>query len=246
MERLSIEVTDVCDKACAFCYARASPAGRNAWDVGDLLALVRDCAAHGTRALSLGGGEPLQYPPLLELLTATRGLLFRSVTTSGLRLDSLLPELVRAAPEKLHVSLHHPGDPAELARVVRQVRDLRARGISAGVNLLVRRSGLAAARGAARTLQEAGIGNDAVIYLPMRPSDTPSAEELSGVAGGPFQSATCITGCRKSPRFASLAADRTVAHCSYTRERAPLPEATHAALQRTLAGLGVTHCGGAP
>jgi MoaA/NifB/PqqE/SkfB family radical SAM enzyme len=243
LERLSVELTDRCAKACAFCYARASPAGVRAWALQDLLALVRDCAAHGTRAVSFGGGEPLEYPHLGALLTATRGLLFRSVTTSGLLLDDALPLLARVAPEKVHVSVHFPEDRAEVERVAWQVAALEGEGIRAGVNLLVRRSGLDAAREAARTLREAGIRNDRVAYLPMRPGDTPTPEELASVAGGPFQSATCIAGCSPSPRFASLAADGTVARCPHTQERAPLPAFTHAALVETLTGLGVTPCG---
>jgi hypothetical protein len=124
-----------------------------------------------------------------------------------------------------------------------QVAALEKHGIRAGVNLLVRRSMLDDAREAARTLREAGLRNDRVIYLPMRPSDTPTPEELASVTGGPFQSATCIVGCSPSPRFASLAADGTVAHCSYTTARAKLPAFTHTALVETLAGLGVTPCG---
>lgn len=243
MERLSIELTDRCAKACAFCYARATPAGAQAWAPADVLALLRDCAAHGTRAVSFGGGEPLEYPPLFDLLAATRGLLHRSVTTSGLLLDRALPALARVAPDKVHVSVHFPGDRAEVERVAWQVAALEEHGIRAGVNLLVRRSALDGAREAAHTLREAGIRNDRLVYLPMRPADTPTPEELASVAGGPFQSATCIVGCSPSPRFASLAADGTVSHCSYTRARARLPALTHAALVATLARLRVTPCG---
>jgi len=246
LERLSIELTDRCAKACAFCYARATPAGARSWALADVLALLRDCAAHGTRAVSFGGGEPLEYPHLLELLHATRGLLFRSVTTSGLLVDALLPALAGAAPNKIHLSIHEPADREEVERVAWQVAAVEDHGIRAGVNLLVRRSGLDAAREAARTLREAGIRNDRVTYLPMRPSDTPSADELASVTGGPFQSATCIAGCSPSPRFASLAADGTVAHCAYTRERARLSTFTHAALVETLGRLGVAPCGAVP
>jgi hypothetical protein len=243
IQRLSIEVTDRCDRACAFCYARSRPDGARAWDPGELLAFVLDCAAHGTEAVSFGGGEPLQWPPLVDVLRATRGRLFRSITTNGLLLDGLLAPLARAALEKVHVSVHDPGNAAEVARVVRQVGALEASGIRGGVNLLVRRSGLAAARQAAGVLQRAGIGNDRIIFLPMRYEDTPAPAELATVARGPFQSATCLAGCAPSPRFASLAVDRTVARCSYTRRRAPLRAPTHAALVEALDGLELAYCG---
>ncbi|HSM93864.1 MAG TPA: radical SAM protein [Anaeromyxobacteraceae bacterium] len=247
VERLSIELTDRCEKACAFCYARARPGGERAWRPEDVVALVLDCAAHGTRAVSFGGGEPLEYPPLLEVLAATRGRLFRSFTTSGLQLDGALDALATAAPEKIHVSIHDPADAAEVARVVRQVRALEARGIRGGVNVLVRRSGLAAAREAGAALRAAGIGADRIVWLPMRRhGDAPSAKEVAAAAGGPFQSATCLGGCAPSPRFASLDAAGTAAWCSYTRSRAPLRAMTHAALLDALAEAPLAPCGGTP
>jgi len=116
VERLSIELTDRCSKACAFCYAGARPEGARAWAPDDVVALLCDCARHGTRAVSFGGGEPLEYPHLLTVLAATRGLLFRSITTNGLLLDGALDALAAAAPEKVHVSVHQPEDAAEVAR----------------------------------------------------------------------------------------------------------------------------------
>jgi hypothetical protein len=113
------------------------------------------------------------------------------------------------------------------------------------VNLLVRRSGLAAARGASLALERAGIGNDRVVYLPMRGHDTPAPAEVAGVAGGrPFQSMTCLGGCAKSPRFCSIAWDMTVAWCSYTTARRPLEHLSYRGLVAALDGLGLTFCGG--
>jgi hypothetical protein len=245
MERLSIELTDRCEKGCPFCYAAARPGGDRRWRPEDVVALVLDCAAHGTRAVSFGGGEPLEYPFLQDVLAATRGRLFRSITTSGLRLDGALDALAAAGLEKVHVSIHDPADPAEVARAIRQVRALEARGIRGGVNLLVRRSNVAAARGAAATLAAAGIGPDRIIWLPLRlDGDAPSAEEVASAAGGPFQSATCLGGCSPSPRFASLDAEGRAAHCSYTRSRARLREMSHAALLEALSEAPLVPCGG--
>lgn len=247
VERLSIELTDRCEKGCPFCYAGARPGGARAWRPEDAVALVLDCAAHGTRAVSFGGGEPLEYPPLFDVLRATRGRLFRSVTTSGLRLDALLDRLAEAAPEKVHVSIHDAGSADEVARAIRQVGALEARGIRGGVNLLVRRSGVAAAGAAASALRAAGIGNDRIIFLPMKlHPDAPAAGEVAAAAGGPFQSATCLSGCAPSPRFASLDAAGTAGACSYTRSRAPLRAMTHAALVDALAAAPLAPCGGPP
>jgi hypothetical protein len=246
IERLSIELTNRCGKACAFCYNASAPAGEPRWTVPALVSFVADCAAHGTRAVSFGGGEPLEVPELLfPALDALRGVLFRSLTTNGLALSpETCARLAAAAPDKVHVSLHFPDHPREVERVARQVGELAALGLRAGVNLLVARSRLAAVGRAREVLHAAGIGNDRIVYLPMRGRDTPTPEELAAVAGERFQSTTCLARCAASPRFAAISWDQQLAHCSYTAERRPLPSLTHAGLSAARAGLGLTFCGG--
>jgi organic radical activating enzyme len=246
IDRLSIELSNRCRKACWFCYSASSPAGETTWTVDDLRALIGDCAAHGTRAVSFGGGEPLEAPQLLfPVLAALRGRVFRSFTTSGLDLDAAWPDVVAVAPDKVHVSIHHPGHAAEVARVVDQVCRLAAAGIASGVNLLVMATRLDDARAAVATLHAAGIDNRRIVFLPMRGpgAHTPTPAMLAAIAGGPFQSMTCLTGCAASLRFVAIGWDRTVARCSYTTARRPLPAPTHAALTSLLPDLGLTACG---
>src|SRR5262245_21204764 len=68
LERLAVEVTNRCAKACWFCYNHCQPAGATAWTADELVAFVTDCAAHGVKAVSFGGGEPLQYEAIFEVL----------------------------------------------------------------------------------------------------------------------------------------------------------------------------------
>ena len=94
-------------------------------------------------------------------------------------------------------------------------------------------------------MRDAGIGNDRIVYLPMRGRDTPTPDELADVAGRtPFQSMTCLTACGPSPRFCSIGWDKSVAWCSYTVTRRPLPELTYAGLTSAMDGLGLEFCGG--
>ncbi len=245
LERVSIEVTRRCARACWFCYNHSGPEGDTHWTPEELVAFVTDCAARGVKAVSFGGGEPLQYGPIFDVLTRLKGVQFRSLTTNGLLLDGLLDRLTEAAPEKVHVSIHFPERQAEVQRVVRQVRELAERGIRSGVNFLVARSGLRAAAEAAEAVRAAGIGNERIVYLPMRGRDTLTPEEIAAVAGRqPFQSMSCLTACAKSPRFCSVGWDRTVAWCSYTVARRPLPELTYDGLTTALTGLGLQFCGG--
>ena len=245
VERLSIELTQRCQKGCWFCYSGSHPKASTTWTVQEVHDFVTDCARRGVRAVSFGGGEPLEFDGLFELLGRLDGRLFRSVTTNGLLLsEQTLTALVPARPDKVQVSIHFPGHWAELTRVLDQVKELERRGIRSGINLLVSRSGLDAARAAASFLRAQGMGNDRIVYLPMRLSDTPSPEEMGRVAGAEnFQSMSCLLGCAKSPRFASIGWDRSVAWCSYTPSKRQLSAATHEALMQALTELQLEFCG---
>jgi sulfatase maturation enzyme AslB (radical SAM superfamily) len=246
LDRVSIEVTNRCGKACWFCYNHSLPGGETRWSASELVAFARDCAGNGVRAVSFGGGEPLQYEGIFQVLEGLRGVLFRSLTTNGLGLDdALLDRLTASAPDKVHVSIHFPERAAEVRRVIGQVREMDTRGVRSGINLLVARSNLDAARQAAAAIHSAGIAADRVVYLPMRGRDTPTPVEVARVAGGrPFQSMTCLGGCARSPRFASVGWDKTVAWCSYTPTRRPMPETSYRGLVAALTGLGLQFCGG--
>jgi sulfatase maturation enzyme AslB (radical SAM superfamily) len=246
LELISIELTNRCAKACWFCYNHSLPEGDTRWTVADVVGFVRDCAANGVKAVSFGGGEPLQYPGVFDILHELDGTLFRSLTTNGLLLDGdTFDRLVAARPNKVHVSIHFPDRANEVNRVIGQVNELAARGVKSGINLLVTRSNLPAARHAAGRVRDAGIGNDRIVYLPMRGRDTPTPNELAEVAGKtPFQSMTCLAKCGPSPRFASVGWDKSVAWCSYTVSRRPLPALTHAGLTAALTDLGLEFCGG--
>jgi MoaA/NifB/PqqE/SkfB family radical SAM enzyme len=246
LDRISIEVTNRCAKACWFCYNHSLPEGETRWTADELVSFVGDCAAHGIKAVSFGGGEPLQYHDLFAVLARLRGTLFRSLTSNGLLLHGeRLERLIAAAPDKVHLSIHFPERDSEVRRVVRQVHELAERGVRSGVNFLVARSNLPAARQAAETVRQAGIGNERIVYLPMRGRDTPTPAEVAIVAGGqPFQSMTCLTQCGRSPRFCSIGWDKTAAWCSYTRTRRPLQVLTYEGLTTALNGLGLEFCGG--
>jgi hypothetical protein len=245
LERISIELTNRCGKGCGFCYNKSHAGGATAWTVGEVATFAGDCARNGVRAISFGGGEPLEFDGIFNLLSILDGIIFRSMTTNGLLLDGpTLKRLASVRPDKVHISIHSPHSRHEVERVIRQVGLLSAFGIRGGVNLLVARSRLGAASVAAARLREAGIGNDQIVYLPMRGRDTPSPAEVADVAGRePFQSMSCIAACAPSPRFCAIGWDRRVAWCSYTSSRRPLTELSYAALHDALRDLRLVFCG---
>jgi organic radical activating enzyme len=247
IERISIELTNACNKGCAFCYNQSHREGETHWTAEEIVSLVSDCVLHGTRAVSLGGGEPLMFDGLWRVLDELRGKVFRSITTNGTLLvrSELFAKLIAARPDKVHVSIHHPDSAAEVRFVIDTVNALHEAGIPNGVNLLVPMGKVEAAAVAASSLRASGIDNQRIVYLPQRGGPTsPSAHEVARVAGGAFQSMTCLSGCGPSPRFCSISWDRQAAWCSYTATRRRLERLSYAALQAALDGLGLAHCGG--
>jgi sulfatase maturation enzyme AslB (radical SAM superfamily) len=244
IERLSIELTNRCNKGCHFCYNQSKPEGDTRWRPEEVLSFVMDCVANGTKAVSFGGGEPLLYPGLTEILRTLRGHVFRSITSNGWLLDDakLFADLVAAGPDKVHLSIHHPDSVSEVERVIAGVEKLEAAGIKSGVNLLIPADQLASARVAASRLHRNGIDNQRVVYLPQRGANTPTPKEIAGVAGGPFQSMSCLAACGKSERFCSISWDKTVAWCSYTSARNILDELSFAGLHAALDGLPIIPC----
>ncbi len=246
LERVSIELTNQCGKACSFCYNHSLPEGSTDWQPSEVIDFVRDCAKNGVKAVSFGGGEPLQYPGLFDLLAELHGTLFRSITTNGLLLSrEMLQRLCAVSPDKIHVSIHFPERRQEVTRVIEQVHALSNAGIQSGINFLVDRNKLDVGKQAAQQVRDSGIGNERIVYLPMRGQATPTPEQVADVAGNqPFQSMSCLSNCARSPRFCSIGWDKSIARCSYTSSRVKLPTLTYEGIISTLPTLDLTFCGG--
>ena len=246
IERISIELTNKCQKACWFCYNHSHLQGETLWRLSELISFVESCAVASVKAVSFGGGEPLQFASWKVLFIELQGLVFRSLTTNGLPLQDkqTYSDLIQAAPNKVHVSIHFPQRWDEVQRVVRQVHSLDRDGIVSGINLLVGSSFVAEAAEAARYIRGAGIDNNRIVYLPIRGGDTPTAQEIARVADGTsFQSMSCLAECGKSPRFCSISWDKKVGWCSYTTSRRMLPELNYQGLLQTLHNLDLRYCG---
>ncbi|MBL8678211.1 MAG: radical SAM protein [Myxococcales bacterium] len=246
--RVSVEPSRRCSKGCAFCYNGSSPDGADGWSADELVAFAEDCAKNGVESLSIGGGEPLEYVGLYSVLAALDGVLARTLTTNGILLEdpAALDRLVAARPDKVHVSIHSPENPREVERAATVVLALDARGVHAGVNLLVRRSRLEDATRAYAALLSKGFTPGHIVLLPLRAEgerDTPSPEEVARVANGTrFQAMSCLSGCKKSERFASIGYDKSAAWCSYTRSRRVLRSLEYRALVEALDGLELERC----
>ena len=193
------------------------------WKPEEVISFTKDCIGHGVKAISLGGGEPFEYEGLVDIIDALFPICYLSITTNGLPLEQnngiwwrILKE---HHPDKIHITLHNADSEKELNRVCNQIRKLDKNypEIKAGCNLLVPASKIDACRRAYQIMtREYRIRPDQIILIPMRYADTPTPIEVSRVADwNPFQSPTCLNGCRKPEKFASVSWDKKVNHCSY-------------------------------
>jgi len=249
VELVSIELTNYCSKGCPFCYAKSNSDGKTYWTIDLLVVFIRDLARNGIKAVSFGGGEPLQFPGIWKLLVQLRSIgVFKSITTNGLPLlepgaIALLPGFV----DKVHVSLHYPEHQHEVLRVIRQVKELEEAGVKSGINFVLKQQNATQEAAAVRAIRDAGITAERVIFLPLRGKGVQiNHERFRQVAyeiGSNFQSTWCLQGCRKLPKSVSIDWEGKVGWCSYTEARSPMMEFTYNGMMEALHARGLVYCG---
>ena len=245
---VSIELTNYCAKGCSFCYSKSTPEGQTFWTPDVLAPFIKDLAANGIEAVSFGGGEPLQYPYLWDLLDRLKEVpIFKSMTTNGL---NLTPEVVRrlsGALNKVHVSLHYPERPAELSRVIRNVLELAQAGLKSGVNFLIKGKDIEAEKAAVRAVKAAGLTADRVVFLPLRGKgiavDMATFKDVAGILSPKFQSMFCLLECKKSERFVSVNWEGRVGWCSYTEAKTRMTNYTYDGMLEALHAKELVYCG---
>ena len=224
IELLSIDLSNYCSKQCSFCYNHSTREGNTLWKPQEVIAFATDCIEHGVKAVSLGGGEPFEYDGVFEVIDTLYPLCYLSVTSNGLPLenDAVWETLLKHKPDKIHITIHHPDNVEEVERVERMVKRIGNIGIKPGVNLLVGADKVDEASAVFRRLCQV-LGNEQIILVPQRFSNTPSPKQLSQVAGGkPFQSPSCLLGCKRPENFCSVSWDKKVNSCSFAQGKVVL------------------------
>lgn len=197
-----------------------------------MISFSRDCINHGVKSISFGGGEPFEYDGIFEIVDALTNEAYISITTNGLPLldGNKWNNLMVHKPDKVHISIHHPNNRAEVERVVSQIKRLVLSKIKPGVNLLVGVDNIEPARETYQTLSQI-IAPDQIILIPQRFRNTPTAKQISEVAGkNPFQSPSCLLGCSRPKEFASVSWDKKVNSCSYAPNKELLSTLTYQGL----------------
>ena len=121
---LRLSVTDLCNLSCEYCNplkgCYETHAYKLSWD--DLAFLVEVATASlGVEALRITGGEPTVRPGLAEWIATiapTPGLADIAMTTNGIRLAAMAPDLARAGLRRVNVSLDS-FDPERYATLTR-------------------------------------------------------------------------------------------------------------------------------
>ncbi len=152
-EALHLSLTDRCDQRCRGCFfSNPRPQAQADRFMSELVfqRILQEAAAHQVFQIALGGGEPLQHPRLLAMVTqiVTAGLV-PSLTTNG---NALTPELAQALRQaglaQLQFSLNglstavHSQTRPNHAGTLAAIACARQSGIRWGLNILVTRQNL--------------------------------------------------------------------------------------------------------
>jgi len=224
IELLSIDLSNYCSKQCSFCYNHSTREGNTLWQPSEVIAFATDCITHGVKAVSLGGGEPFEYEGVFKVIEALYPLCYLSVTSNGLPLEdaSVWQQLEFYKPDKIHVTVHHPDDVNEVDRVEALLQRIAGIGIKPGLNLLVSADKIEAATAVCQRFLKL-LNSDQIILVPQRFSNTPTPKQLALVAGGkPFQSPSCLLGCKRPSNFCSVSWDKKANSCSFAPDKQPL------------------------
>ena len=207
------------------------------WRVEELIPFVLDLHKHGIDAVSFGGGEPFEFDGIFDLISGLMDELYVSVTSNGLPLENktVFERLLQNKPDKIHITIHHPENTAEVDRVIKMVVKIAEAGIKSGVNLLVSDFNVEEGKKIYSRLLKNGISSDRIILIPRRFTCEPTPKQLAEIAGRkPFQSPACLTGCKRPEEFCSVSWDKKVNWCSYAGGKQPLKELTYNGLMEAL------------
>ncbi|MFH1050408.1 MAG: radical SAM protein [bacterium] len=110
-----LEVTDLCNLSCLYCYAETNSKARRKLKTGDIFNLIDDLANLGVLKIIFTGGEPLLHENIFEILRYTKSKKIDfSLFTNGtllnedtvLRLKDLNPQSIAVSLDSNHAEIH--------------------------------------------------------------------------------------------------------------------------------------------
>ena len=105
VSNLRISLTPRCNLACIYCHAEGEKTPENEMDAEEIIEIMRVGARFGIRTVKFTGGEPLLRPDLIHIVKNVPEGMESSLTTNGVFLAALAPELKRAGLRRVNISL---------------------------------------------------------------------------------------------------------------------------------------------
>lgn len=245
IEQISIDLTNKCGKGCSFCYNKSSSSQGHIWKKEELVDFIEDCINNGVEAISFGGGEPLEYPYVFEIIEYFSSRAFVSITTNGILLDNedIVDKLKVSRLDKLHISIHNPEDINETERILRQVRKINSTtAIIAGINLLIKKDNISVCKKIYQTFLKFIDPRD-IILVPMRFQNTPNPRQFLEITDGkPFQSPSCLLKCSKPSTFCTISWNKKAHWCSFAPDKEEILELTYSGLLDALSKIKFRSC----
>ena len=245
LQRLSVDLSNRCSKACDFCYNHSSANGNVVWHSQEVVDLVKDCVKNGLQSVSLGGGEPFEYDGIFEIISALTPLLFVSVTSNGLPLrnNEVWNKLIKNKPDKIHITIHNPENEEEICHTLYLIDSLRQENIKSGINLLVSSDKIQKTKQLTQRLVKLRISRKEIIFIPRKFSSQPTPQQILEVSDNEmFQAPSCLVFCKPSERFCSLSWDKKVNFCSYSPSKVVLQEISYNGIINALHSIDFKSC----
>lgn len=124
MKERKIRLTSQCNYQCFYCSEYGRDTGHVPWE--EVLSQCEEAAKQGICRIELGGGEPLLYPNLTELIRKvkkTEGIHRVSIFTNGSLLKDRIGELTEAGLDEIHLHMDVP-DASAYARITGRTKVL--------------------------------------------------------------------------------------------------------------------------
>lgn len=245
VDRISLDLSNFCTKACDFCYNNSSSSGLNMWKTNEVIELALDCSINGVKAFSFGGGEPFEYKGIFEIISALTPHLFVSVTSNGLPLyqDEIFSLLIKNRPDKIHLTIHNPSNKKEVSETIKMLKRISRYDIRIGINLFISSHQIAEAKQLTQKLYAIGFSEKNIIFVPRKFDLVPTAKEVAEVASRiNFQSTSCLTNCSPSKEFCSISWDKKVGFCSFSPSKAPLEKYNYQSIMEALNSITFKTC----